>query len=59
MKNRINNKIKKDFDGCYGKNRFKCVKDNRYLFNKKEDEPVHKDIRFLFNGFDYIDTKTY
>ena len=48
MKNKINNRIKKDFDGCYGKNKFKGVKGIRYLFNK-EDESAHEDIRYLFN----------
>ena len=48
MKNRINNRIKKDFDDYYGKNKFKGVKDIRYLFNA-EDEFSHKDTRYLFN----------
>ena len=48
MKNKINNRIKKDFDGYYGKNKFKSVKDIRYLFNE-EDESAHEDIRYLFN----------
>ena len=49
MKNKINNRIKKDFDGYYGKkNKFKGVKDIRYFFNE-EDESVHGDIRYLFN----------
>ena len=34
MKNKINNRIKKDFDGYYGKNKFKGVKDI-YLMRKK------------------------
>ena len=49
MKNRINNRIKKDFDGYYGKNKFKGVKDIRYLFNEEEDESVQEDTRYLFN----------
>ena len=49
MKNKINNRIKKDFDGYYGKNKFKSVKDIRYLFNEEEDESAHEDIRYLFN----------
>ena len=48
MKNKINNRIKKNFDGCYGKNKFNGVKDIRYLFNE-EDESAHKDIKYLFN----------
>ena len=40
MKNKINNRIKKDFDGYCGKNNFKGVKDIRYLFNE-EDESAH------------------
>ena len=48
MKNKINNRIKKDFDGYYGKSKFKGVKDIRYLFNE-EDESAHEDIRYLFN----------
>ena len=39
MKNKINNRTKKDFDGYYGKNKFDGVKDIRYLFNE-EDESV-------------------
>ena len=34
MKNKINNIIKKDFDGYHGKNKFKGAKDIRYLFKK-------------------------
>ena len=57
MKNKINNIIKKDFDGYYGKNKcdgyygkykFKGVRDIRYLFNE-EGESAHEDIRSLFN----------
>ena len=48
-KNKINNRIKKDFDGYYGKNKFKGVKDIRYLLNEEEDESAHEDIRYLFN----------
>ena len=48
MKNKVNNRIKKDFDGYYGKNKFKGVKDIRYLFNE-EEESAHEDIRYLFN----------
>ena len=48
MKNKINNRIKKDFDGYYGKNMLKGVKDIRYLFNE-EDESAHEDITYLFN----------
>ena len=49
MKNKINNRINKDFDGYYGKNTFKGVKDIRYLFNEEEDESAHEDIRYFFN----------
>ena len=48
MKHKINNRIRKDFDGYYGKNKFKDVKDIRYLFNE-EDESAHEDIRYLLN----------
>ena len=48
MKNKINNRIKKDFDGYYGRNKFKDVKDIKYLFNE-EDESAYEDIRYLFN----------
>ena len=51
MKNKINNRIKKDFDCYYGKNKFKGVKDIRYLLNE-EDESTHEDIRYLFNEED-------
>ena len=36
MKNKINNRLKKDFDRYYGKNKFKGVKDIRYLFNEED-----------------------
>ena len=49
MKNKINNRIQKDFDGYYGKNKFKGVRDIRYIFNE-EDESAHDNIRHLFNG---------
>ena len=48
MENKINNRNKKDFDDYYGKNKFKCVKDIRYLFNE-EDESAREDIRYLIN----------
>ena len=48
MKSEINNRIRKDFDGFFGKNKFKGVKDIRYLFNE-EHESAHEDIRYLFN----------
>ena len=48
MKSKINNRIKNDVDGYYGKNKFKGVKDIRYLFNE-EDESAHEDIKYLFN----------
>ena len=48
MKNKMNNRIKEDFDGYYGKNKFKGVKDIKYLFNE-EEESVNEDIRYLFN----------
>ena len=59
VKNRINNRIKEDFDSYSGKNKFKGAKDIRYLFNEEEDLSAHEDIRCLFNGFDYIDIKPY
>ena len=49
MKNKINNRIRKDLDGYYGKNKFRGVKDVRYLFNEEEDGSAHEDIRYLFN----------
>ena len=48
MKNKFNNRIKKDFAGYYGKNKFKGVKDIRYLFNEG-DESAHQHTRNLFN----------
>ena len=48
MKNKMNNRIKEDFDSYYGKNKFKGVKDIKYLFNE-EEESVNEDIRYLFN----------
>ena len=46
---KINKRIKKDFDGYYEKNKFKGVKDIKYLFNEEEDESAHEDIRYLLN----------
>ena len=51
-KNKINNRVKKDSDNCYERNKFKGVKDIRYLFNEKEDESAHEDIRYLFSEED-------
>ena len=48
MRNKLNNRNKKDFDGYCRKNKYKGVKDNRYLFNE-EGESAHEDIRYLFN----------
>ena len=45
MNYKINNRIKKDFDGYYGKNKFEGVN----LFNEEGDESAHEDIRYLFN----------
>ena len=42
MKNKINNRIKKDFDGYYGKNKFNGVKDIRYLFNEEDESASFK-----------------
>ena len=47
MKNKINNRIKKDFDGYYGK-KLKGVKDIRYLFNEEENDSAHEDFKYLF-----------
>ena len=47
-KNKINNRIKKNFDDCNGNTKYKGIKDIRYLFNEYEDED--EDIRYLFNG---------
>ena len=49
MKNKINNRITKDLDGYYGKNKLRGVTDVRYLFNEEEDRSAHEDIRYLFN----------
>ena len=57
MKNRINNRIKKDLDGYYGNNNFMDVKDIRYLFNEKEDESGQEDIKYLFGKINYIHIK--
>ena len=51
-KNKINNRVKKDSDNYYERNKFKGVKDIRYLFNEKEDESAHEDIRYLFSEED-------
>ena len=40
MKNQINNRIKENFDGYYGKNKLKDFKDIRYLFNEKDEPEV-------------------
>ena len=44
-KNKINNRIRKDF------NNYNDIKDIRYFFNEYEDEDEFEDIRYLFNGF--------
>ena len=49
MKNKINVRIKKDFDGYYSKNKFRGVKDITCLFNEEEDESAHEDIGYLLN----------
>ena len=54
MKNKVNNRIKKDFDDYYGNTKYKGIKDIRYLlsgiaFNEDEDEYGYEDIRYLFN----------
>ena len=43
-KNKINNRIKKDF------NNYNDIEDIRYLFNEFEDE--YEDIRYLFNEYE-------
>ena len=50
--NKVNNRVKKDSNNYYEINKFKDVKDIRYLFNEKEDESAHEDIRYLFNEED-------
>ena len=45
MKNKVNNRIKKDFDDYYGNTKYKGMKDIRYLF----DEDNINDIKYLFN----------
>ena len=47
-KNKINNRIKKDFNNYYERNKFKGAKDMRYLFSE-EDNFAHEDIRYLFD----------
>ena len=47
-KNKINNRIKKDFNNYYERNKFKGAKDIRYFFSK-EDDFAHEDIRYLFD----------
>ena len=51
-KNKINNRAKKDYDNYYERNKFKGVKCIRYLFNEKEDESAHEDIRYFFSEED-------
>ena len=48
------NKVKKDFDQYYEKQKIKTAKDVKYL----SDDFAHEDIRCLFNVFDYIDIKS-
>ena len=48
-KNRTNNRVKKNSNNCYERNKFKGVKDIRYLFNEKEDDSAYEDIRCLFS----------
>ena len=51
-KNKINDRVKKDYNNYYEINKFKDVKDIRYLFNEKEDESAHEDIRYSFSEED-------
>ena len=51
-KNKINNRVKKYSNNHYERNKFKGVKDIRYLFNEKKDESAHEDIRYLFSEED-------
>ena len=51
-KKKINNRVKKDSNNHYKRNKFKSVKDIRYLFNEKEDESSHEDTRYLFSEED-------
>ena len=45
MKNKLNNRIKKDFDDYYGNTKYKGIKDIRYLF---DDNDIN-DTKYLFN----------
>ena len=47
-KNNINNRVKKDSNSYYEINKFKGVKDIKYLFNEEEDESAHEDTKYLF-----------
>ena len=46
-KNKINDRIKKDFNSYYERNKFKGARDTRYF--SEEDDFAHEDIRHLFN----------
>ena len=52
LRNKVNNRIKKDFDDYYGNTKCKAIEHIRYLF----DEEDINDIKYLFNeiSFDEI-----
>ena len=49
IKNRINNRIKKDLDDYNGNSKCKGIKDIRYLFNEEDIYNGINDIKYLFN----------
>ena len=53
MENKVNNRIKKDFDDYYGNAKYTGIKDIRYLF----DEEDINDITYLFNEIAFSEDK--
>ena len=53
MKNKVNNRIKKDFDNYHGNIKYKGIKDIRYLF----DEEDINDIKYLLNEIAFNEDK--
>ena len=57
-KNRLNNKIRKDFDDYNGETKYKGIKDIRYLLNEEDIYNSINNIKYLFNeNKDYYEDK--
>ena len=50
IRNKLNNRIKNDFDDHNGNTKYKGIKEIRYSFNEEDIYNGINDIRYLFNG---------